>query len=499
MNNKLIMMLFFLSVTLKIGCSEEQFPLKKSKMKRREESRHIERIKEMALKREYTYTELSSLVKKGKVTDADLSLLSQEERNEKLFVSMHSNNLEMVESLLKAKANPEFKPEGADQSLLYLVTSNWYGRKDYHSRSECREDTYIEYLQHYPRILELFLEAGADPNADHNRLGQMAPIHAVAEYFYESFSFIGIHNEKIYLIFLQISYELLEILLKGGANPHLTDELGNCALHLICKDGMLKHNLTNKYYTPYADKQIKHAALLLEHKADPNQKNVENMTPVMVAASSRNYLLLELLLKRGGAATEVDMNGITPLYRAVDNGLYGNAIHLLQYGADLSRCTPDGITVINIASSPRLKGYLMEIKSNGLENKPLLLCCRYPNPSRVLALLNLNADPNQTDKNGKTPLMFVAETSSFKNNEEDCLSIVKSLFAAGADPLREAADGITAVGLGSFTVDQEIRKHILKQTKNKVHLILKETFPVNTGRENIAELILVLAGTWEPS
>lgn len=85
--------------------------------------------------------------------------------------------------------------------------------------------------------------------------------------------------------------EIVELLLKAGANPNLQDEYGETALTWTIK---------NTESTPDAEiKKKEIITLLLDAGADPNLKNKRGKTALMLAALEGYKEIMELLLSMG--------------------------------------------------------------------------------------------------------------------------------------------------------------------------------------------------------
>lgn len=100
------------------------------------------------------------------------------------------------------------------------------------------------------------------------------------------------------------SMEIARLLIKHGADVNAIDEAGNTALHHVVTYGRREEY-----------KQI--AELLVNAGAAVNLKNKKGITPVISAATGNHTALLELLLKNGGDAHEVDNDGKTIMMKII--------------------------------------------------------------------------------------------------------------------------------------------------------------------------------------
>jgi len=116
----------------------------------------------------------------------------------------------------------------------------------------------------------------------------------------------------------------------------------------------------------------KMAGLLLDHGADPNARNWDDVTPLHQAVRARNIAVVELLLARGADPNARDKGrGSTPLRRAVTatgaGGTAGSGAQmrlltklLLEHGADPSARDKRGVPVYASARDPVLRAMLNE-------------------------------------------------------------------------------------------------------------------------------------------
>jgi uncharacterized protein len=132
-------------------------------------------------------------------------------------------------------------------------------------------------------------------------------------------------------------YELAAELVKAGANPNIADTSGAAALYLAVDMHTLRWTfgrpapIANDRMTP-----VELVRILLDHKADPNQKLKRAMlarghdsgerflnagsTPVMRAAKASDYELVKLLIDRGADPSITMPNGTTVLMLAAGVG-----------------------------------------------------------------------------------------------------------------------------------------------------------------------------------
>mmetsp|Transcript_44854 Transcript_44854/g.74733 ORF Transcript_44854/g.74733 Transcript_44854/m.74733 type:complete len:268 (-) Transcript_44854:179-982(-) len=112
-------------------------------------------------------------------------------------------------------------------------------------------------------------------------------------------------------------YDIVERMLKKGANVNETTLRGVTALHLACADGL------NNFVT-----------LLIEHGADVNAQNVDGETPLHFAVRNGSEETIRLLLDADADIDATDDELHTPLHWAIveDNSVL--VALLLEHGAD---------------------------------------------------------------------------------------------------------------------------------------------------------------------
>ena len=75
------------------------------------------------------------------------------------------------------------------------------------------------------------------------------------------------------------------------------------------------------------------AELLLERGADPNLRNIDNLTPLIAASFYNRHRMVELLLKKKAEVDAQDYNKVSALMLACRHGQYETAKLLIEKGA----------------------------------------------------------------------------------------------------------------------------------------------------------------------
>lgn len=174
----------------------------------------------------------------------------------------------------------------------------------------------------------------------------------------------------------------------------------------------------------------------LEITANDPTINVTNRmgeTPLMVAAQTRNYVMLGLLLEFGASPNLCDSRQMTALAFALDHYFPGDALDtqhgpdqcvslLIKYGADPNIMNKAGKTPLMLAIKyPKLLAELLETTSYKINfelktpkgETALILAIENNALESAALLLEAGADPN-TKTFGFTPLMIAARASNYR-------------------------------------------------------------------------------------
>lgn len=218
--------------------------------------------------------------------------------------------------------------------------------------------------------------------------------------------------------------EMVNILLKYGANPNISFRYGSCALSYACyqKDSALK------------EKQLAVVKALLDAGADPNFTGSNHETALCSAVCSDNKDLVELLYA-AGAKVEPCPAGWMPMIRAAQTGQMGMIEWLLEKGAN-----------INLINTYRQNALHISIEKN--------------NTNQATFLINHGIDVNLEDFEGNTPLIMATK----KGDER----LIDLLLAAKADPYYKNKNKQSALDLAEYRDNlKEVFKPYTKQRSDK--------------------------------
>jgi ankyrin repeat protein len=228
--------------------------------------------------------------------------------------------------------------------------------------------------------------------------------------------------------------EVVEVLLEAGADPNALMTLekikkfSNRVYELILDDYSPEEAKTNFVYSPLLFASEKGypgiAEALLEAGADPHIKGPGYLTPLHKAARSGNVEVLKVLLEHGGDVN-IYTSASTPLGQAALNGRLEAVKFLVKNGADVNKTfkrvphTALGLASYNCwfnvveyllknGAKPTLKGhpinYAVDLGSITNEKKEKKYCKKV-----IQLLLEAGVDPNKRNKIGKTAFDYATD------------------------------------------------------------------------------------------
>jgi ankyrin repeat protein len=208
------------------------------------------------------------------------------------------------------------------------------------------------------------------------------------------------------------SIEAVKILLEKGANVNDKDS----------------EDMSPLLWAVYTG-NVEELKLLISKGADVNAKNIHGMTPLLGAftlGSDGAKILAEPLIN-AGADVNVNTRGVTPLLIALGKGMYETAKLLVNKGADVNANNEKGVTALMFAL---IGGGDMSIAMPG--SRP-----REVDTELINLLLVKGADVNAKTDAGLTPLFFAVTLNA---------DIVKLLLDKGANVNAKTKNGKTLLG-----------------------------------------------------
>jgi len=248
--------------------------------------------------------------------------------------------------------------------------------------------------------------------------------------------------------------EMADLLIKAGANVKTANRYGVTPLYLACVNGSAP--MIAKLLDAGADANsataegetalmtvartgnVDAAKVLLAHGADVNSKEQwRQQTPLMWAVAECHPEVAQELIAHGAEVNTkqvtwqwerqvtkeprekwMPLGGLTPLHFAARQGCVAGVGVLVKAGAQINATNPNGFS-------------------------PLLLAIINAHYDAAIELLNLGADPNLADEDGRTPLYAAVDMHTLPdsnlpwpselNNKHSSLDLIQELLARGAN------------------------------------------------------------------
>ncbi|XP_023313708.1 ankyrin-1-like [Trichogramma pretiosum] len=223
----------------------------------------------------------------------------------------------------------------------------------------------------------------------------------------------------LHLVVRDKNMQLVELLLRRGANPNLTKSGGLTVLHIICRDGKDadKDDYNDNYYV---DDDLVELFFLITDEMQLSVKvnAVDDLgnAPLHYALGSDARKVIELLLSNGADPNLADAEGLTPLHiisKGVKGCYYSCGRYFLEVFFEVIKqkhllvqvdaLDKEGNTPLHLA----LKNYNKDSNDN-------------ENIKEVIKLLLENgANLNLVDAKGSTPLHIICNKEVRYNDEDD--------------------------------------------------------------------------------
>jgi ankyrin repeat protein len=269
----------------------------------------------------------------------------------------------------------------------------------------------------------------------------------------------------------------LQALLKGGANPNVSDPrggatplmyaaaVGSAGAMTLLLDSGANANATNASGATalmWAATDLEKVSLLLARGADPKAVSKSGRTALMLAALTEGSAdVVRMMLARGADVKAVDGFKSTVLHAAAGGNDIETIRQVVDAGVDVNAVNVPGFTAIMVCASHnnlaavRLllakganvnvvsgDGSFQKVKAGSIALgnwTPLLLAAPLGSTELVKTLLDAGANVNAADVRGMTPLMLAVAT------DRQNMDVIRMLIARGANVNAKSLAGETAL------------------------------------------------------
>jgi len=275
------------------------------------------------------------------------------------------------------------------------------------------------------------------------------------------------------------SVDIIELLIKEGANYSLVNSTGETPLHTSARCGALESlKLLYKYDKDIESRdndeltclhdaacydKIQTVQFLIENKANIEAKTSSGETPLMFAVRQGYLNIVNLLLDSNADVAAKNRNNFTSLHIAAKYGHAKVTDLLIKQGADLDS----------------LSASFFPLRSDN--QTPLHWAACSGDEETVLTLLRAHAKVNAEDSNNWTPL-FVATRFGYEK-------IMKLLLKYGANHKSKDKDGKTLAEIAKNQDTAKLIPKLYEQVKSEARVALVELQEYKQRIEQLEEKV----------
>ncbi|NRG18420.1 ankyrin repeat domain-containing protein [Rhizobiales bacterium] len=194
-----------------------------------------------------------------------------------------------------------------------------------------------------------------------------------------------------------------------------------------------KPQITTPLMIAVARNKIDDLDTILDRGGDPDATNGVGCSALLWSISMGREEIFDRLIEAGADVSQPDAAGRTPLMVAAKKGSVRMAEELIRLGADVNKSQNGGINEVG-------------------ETALMKAAWRPQNAAMLELLVGKGADPNATNKHGKTALMMAAIAGNLEN--------ARFLVESGAEVSKSSNDGSTAIDYAKSSIQSDVVRYL---------------------------------------